>query len=61
LNSGLLSIAPDDKPEPVTGGGPSSWQSLPWRIELRLSDAGKALETTLFLQVRFFSSVAPLP
>jgi hypothetical protein len=28
-NGQLLSIAPDDKPEPVTGGAPSSWQSLP--------------------------------
>src|SRR5207248_2417192 len=30
LKSGLLSIAPDDKPEPVTGGGPSSWHSFPF-------------------------------
>jgi hypothetical protein len=32
LNSGLLSIAPVDKPEPVTGGGPPSWHSLPWNF-----------------------------
>ncbi len=32
LNSGLLSIAPVDKPEPATGGGPPSWHSLPFDL-----------------------------
>jgi hypothetical protein len=54
LNSGLLSIAPDDKPEPVTGGGPSSWQSLPWRFRVATAVAGIPLAKPFSLHSLLF-------